>query len=81
MVIDINGVWIGDKTEKRPDNFIIDTSNLKVTGIFPKELTEAQIESACLSYRHDFGLLPEEEKDLIRCQCKWWFIAIRKEFE
>jgi len=79
MVIDMNtGLPFSDGVESY---YSIDTSNLKVKGAFPKELTEAQIESACLSYRHDFGLLSEEEKDLIRHQCKWWFIAIRKEFE
>ncbi len=79
MVIDMNtGLPFSDGVES---HYSIDTSNLKVKGIFPKELTDAQIESACLSYRHDFGLLPEEEKALIRCQCKWWFIAIGKEFE
>lgn len=79
MVVDMNtGLLPSDGVESC---YSIDTSNLKVTGIFPKELTEAQIESACLFYRHDFGLLSEEEKGLIRHQCKWWFIAIRKEFE
>lgn len=45
-----------------------------------KELTAAQINSACLSYRHDFGLLPIEEQNLLRNQCKWWFEAISREF-
>lgn len=78
MVINMNtGLTLSDGVES---HYSIDTSNLKVTGILPKDLTDAQIESACLSYRHDFGLLPEEEKALIRCQCKCWFEAIRKEF-
>jgi len=79
MVIDMNtGLTLSDGVGS---HFSIDTSNLKVTGVLPKELTDAQIESACLSYRHDFGLLSEYEQRLIRNQCKWWFEAIRKEFE
>ena len=45
------------------------------------ELTKEQVESACLSYRHDFGFLSEEEKKRIRLDCKFWYDAIRKEFE
>jgi hypothetical protein len=69
-----------DMSEKR---YIIDTSNVKITGVLgvlPKELSAAQIDSICLSYRHDFGLLSVEEQNQLRNECKWWFEAISKEF-
>lgn len=80
MVIDMNGVWTGDKVEKKRDCFVIDTSNVKITSVLPKELTAEQVDSICLSRRHDFGLLPVEEQDKLKNECKWWFEAISKEF-
>lgn len=41
--------------------------------------TPGQIGSACLSYRHDFGLLPPAEKDKVMSQAKWWLEAWLKE--
>lgn len=41
--------------------------------------TPAQIDSACLSYRHDFGLLPENDRATIRLEAKWWLEAWLKE--
>jgi hypothetical protein len=43
-----------------------------------KELTNEQINSACLSYRHDFGLLSVSEQDYIRFQAKKWAEALAK---
>lgn len=39
------------------------------------EPTEAQINSACMSYRHDFGLLPPKEQSELRAQAKYWLQA------
>ena len=41
-------------------------------------LTDEQIDSACLSYRHDFGLLSVAEQDYIRFQAKEWAAALAK---
>lgn len=41
--------------------------------------TETQINSACLSYRHDFGLLNEEERKMVRFQAVEWLNAWLKE--
>lgn len=41
--------------------------------------TEAQINSACLSYRHDYGLLNEEERKMVRFQAVEWLNAWLKE--
>jgi hypothetical protein len=43
-----------------------------------QELTDEQIDSACLSYRHDFGLLSVSEQDYIRFQAREWAIALAK---
>ncbi len=44
-------------------------------------LTDAQLASACVSYRHDFGLLSEEERKRIMFQAREWERAINKEYE
>lgn len=43
-----------------------------------QELTDEQIHSACLSYRHYFGLLSVVEQDYIRFQAKKWAAALAK---
>ena len=41
--------------------------------------TDAQINSACLSYRHDFGLMTKRDQDNLRFQANEWLIAWQKE--
>jgi hypothetical protein len=43
-----------------------------------QELTHEQIDSACLSYRHDFGLLSVAQQDYIRFQATEWAAALAK---
>jgi len=38
------------------------------------------IDQACQNYRHDFGILPEEEKKEIRAIAKDWLVAWQKTF-
>lgn len=50
---------------------------------FPKlkdlnEITDKDVLSACLSYRHDFGLLSEEEKLTIIFEANQWLYAWKK---
>lgn len=35
------------------------------------------IDNVCLSCRHDFGLMSEEDKEKLRFECKEWMRAIR----
>lgn len=42
------------------------------------EMSAAQIDDVCLSYRHDFGLLSDEEKSRLRAEARWWLHAWRK---
>ena len=41
--------------------------------------TPKQLESACLSFRHDYGLLDEEERKMVRFQAMEWLTAWQKE--
>jgi len=41
--------------------------------------TEEQVDSACLSYRHDFGLLPEGDRNQLRFEAREWLHAWLKE--
>lgn len=43
----------------------------------PKHLTSAQVNDACLSYRHDYGLCTESEARFMRRECAEWFRSIR----
>ncbi|MCV9963517.1 hypothetical protein OIU34_16565 [Pararhizobium sp. BT-229] len=43
------------------------------------EPTDAQLNSACLSFRHDFGLLGEEERARVRFQAREWLRAWMRE--
>ena len=42
----------------------------------PASLTEAQLASACLSYRHDFGLLDADARSKLMFQAKEWARAL-----
>ena len=39
------------------------------------------INNVCLSYRHDFGLMVEQEKQRLRFECKEWMRAISNNLE
>lgn len=43
------------------------------------EPTNKQVDSACLSYRHDFGLLTEDERKQVRFEAREWLRAWLKE--
>lgn len=42
------------------------------------EPSERQLNDACLSFRHDFGLLPVEERETVKFQAREWLIAWQK---
>ena len=43
--------------------------------------SEAFIENMCLSYRHDFGLLDEDEQKRIKFECKEWLRSLINNWE
>lgn len=38
--------------------------------------SEKFIGNVCMSYRHDFGLMTDKERDLLIFQCKEWMRSI-----
>lgn len=43
--------------------------------------TDAQVASACMSYRHDFGLLGAEDRQQVMRQARFWLEAWQKELD
>lgn len=39
------------------------------------------IDNVCLSYRHDFGLMGEQDKELLRFECIQWMRAISNNWQ
>ncbi len=39
------------------------------------------IDNVCLSYRHDFGLMSEQDKHNLRFDCKEWMWAISNNWD
>ena len=50
----------------------------RVSGWQP---TDAQVRSACLSYRHDFGLLTVAEAAIVKSEAREWLRAWQKELK
>lgn len=46
--------------------------------IISEELTDGQIHSTCMSYRHDYGIMPEHEQARLRLDCRMWHEAFVK---
>lgn len=42
---------------------------------------EVFITNVCLSYRHDYGLLSNNERNIIRFECKEWMRAIMNNWD
>lgn len=49
-----------------------------VDATVPETLTDAQINDACMSYRHDFGLLEDDDREIVKFQCREWWRSIRR---
>lgn len=41
----------------------------------PEKLSVAQLDDACLTYTHDFGILPVQQRDSLRFQAEQWWHA------
>lgn len=48
-------------------------------GAWDANATEAQVNSACMSYRHDFGIMPEGDRNQLRFEAREWLHAWQKE--
>jgi len=51
-------------------------SNVKEGEVMSLFNSDKFIQNVCLSYRHDFGLMSEKDKQLILFECKEWMRAI-----
>ncbi len=67
---------IREKQKSKPKNTVLPGAPAPENNWKP---TQRQIGSACLSYRHDFGLLSPEEKEKVMYQAQWWLEAWLKE--
>lgn len=63
-------------TTPRPDVEIVGQGGTK--WAMPRELSEASLADASLSYRHDFGLLSNEEQERIIFEAREWYRALYK---
>lgn len=52
------------------------TANIDLGAVKARFSDEDFITNLCLSYRHDYGLLGANERNLIRFECKEWLRAI-----
>lgn len=80
---EITGAAVKYALTQKPGFSIADTSITKIElppeGLGNEKPTREQIDSACLSYRHHFGLLSEPEKEQLRREAGYWLAAWRKE--
>jgi hypothetical protein len=44
--------------------------------VVPKEPTEVMLADACMTYRHDYGLLSDEEKGRQKATCSHWWLGV-----
>lgn len=45
------------------------------------DLSKSMMHDACLTFRHDYGLMSQEEQEKLQWQCIEWFGAIRAAIE
>lgn len=74
--------WLeGLTAAKVPDGFMDTAEELctnKTTTPFSAHPTSEQIASACLSFRHDYGLMDDAERKQLESTCALWWEAIAK---
>jgi hypothetical protein len=51
------------------------------TSLLEREPTSAEAYSACMYWRHDFGLLPSHERKELMFEAELWLIAWKKVIE
>jgi hypothetical protein len=49
---------------------------LSLFSVISRFNSDTFIENVCLSYRHDFGLMTEQDRQRLRFECKEWMRAI-----
>ena len=67
-----------DHKEFLHEDLIAFAEQLLAAGCDRDILTDDQIASACISYRHDFGLLSRQEQESMVFQAREWERALRR---
>ena len=63
-----------DKLEEKLDEQL----ELETEESLTDKRLESNIDDICLTYRHDFGLLSEDDKEMVRRDCRRWFQTFLK---
>ncbi len=71
--------WLASKPDARLHAREAAAAIKQERAVEPEAPTLAQLNSACMSYRHDFGLMEDEERERLRWAAKEWLRAWRKE--
>jgi hypothetical protein len=54
---------------------------LPIGDVISRFNSDTFIDNVCLSYRHDFGLMAEQDRQRLRFECKEWMRAISNNWE
>jgi hypothetical protein len=54
---------------------------LSLFAVISRFNSDTFIDNVCLSYRHDFGLMAEQDRQRLRFECKEWMRAISNNWE
>ena len=57
------------------------TEQLRKHAVISRFNSDTFIDNVCLSYRHDFGLMAEQDRQRLRFECKEWMRAISNNWE
>ena len=63
------------KSEHDAGNVLTEAAQSRAPFFFDRYINEAQINDACMWYRHDFGLLQGQEREMVRFEAKEWLRA------
>ena len=63
-----------DEYAKYVTNYILEHNNMSVSSRFNDDKF---IGNVCISYRHDFGLMNEKQRNELIFECKEWMRAIK----
>ena len=77
---EVNDTFILFSANKPPED-AYDEGSLVPLYTAPRELSDEEYADACLSYRHDFGLMTKEEQKSLMFQAKEWHRALKKASE
>ena len=67
---------------KKAENFNkAQKPNLRLGAVISRFNSDTFIDNVCLSYRHDFGLMAEQDRQRLRFECKEWMRAISNNWE